>query len=908
MAKSKKKRQQDFQKVKLKVGKKLKKADNVTNASFRTRGIQISQQLKTGDASQPSTKKKQNITDLFSQCRHYSTSVRVEAVNGLKELITTNPELVHSHLSDILERVAELLTDKDSIVRQGAIRVFKFMLPLVSEKHISPFFSLLCAHLCCAMTHIYDDIQVGSLAVLDLLLENYPRLMIYKSSQVLSNFIEQISRQQGQGQSKRSLSTNPNSATSSVKWRSSVLNRLQKFLSAILKFQGASTEGTCVSDDLEMSATSNDVTFTPDEVMSVQTFPAYIRNQWVMPGFVVSSSISKDADGKADILNGKFPEFAATLMPLMLECWVESAPSKDTNKTSGGNLLSGDNVGMMYNILQVTQLLWECINALSTEESGGTLGHGQYLKEFEQHFMASFPYSVNTRASTKGKGKKQQADNVQVSAEILNLTICNIMTHFIGERSTSQRQSHDPAWLPMVTKYLNDFLRGKYGTAGVGQSARTVVNILERLVARGHVRGPVLGIVTEVYNRFQAANISSTEKKVYMQFFADTMLADHTQFISPQLKTKFLHSLPELLPLCTKENSEITSLVINTIKKAACQRCSGLLDRELFNRVGQQWYDPQQDVITRLTSEDQRSLICLLYYVPDIGIELTKILVSLARCPDISANLVSFMIQVLQNRFLRSDMRPEEATVHIGFLTNLLLGVSRSEIDSIAEVDNSAQCPTMGGYNIVKNSVIDSENIADFERQSFIVEVVCTSVQQFYNTDQVVEVMFGFIEKTLENASGVPLQLAFGICKFAESLACMPSTVVFLISTLCVSLVSHLVTWQHSNNQNAIKVMLELGCNLLLKTPGGVENLFTEAKDRFSKDISMDMVILIMKTVMLFLTEGRQQCMRSRPECVQTLLDIHTSLQTYLTQHKTLVPTEAEKLFSNFSYLVSCVK
>ena len=62
MAKSKKKRQQDFQKVKLKVGKKLKKADNVTNASFRTRGIQISQQLKTGDASQPSTKKKHNIS------------------------------------------------------------------------------------------------------------------------------------------------------------------------------------------------------------------------------------------------------------------------------------------------------------------------------------------------------------------------------------------------------------------------------------------------------------------------------------------------------------------------------------------------------------------------------------------------------------------------------------------------------------------------------------------------------------------------------------------------------------------------------------------------------------------------------------------------------------------------------
>lgn len=61
MVKNKKKKQKDFQKVKLKVGKKLKKADNVTNASFKSRSIQISQQLKTADTTQPTTKRKQNI-------------------------------------------------------------------------------------------------------------------------------------------------------------------------------------------------------------------------------------------------------------------------------------------------------------------------------------------------------------------------------------------------------------------------------------------------------------------------------------------------------------------------------------------------------------------------------------------------------------------------------------------------------------------------------------------------------------------------------------------------------------------------------------------------------------------------------------------------------------------------------
>ena len=64
MPKSRKKKnsQKDFQKVKLKVGKKLKKADNVTNASFQTRTIQVTQKIKTATTSEPSSRRKLNVT------------------------------------------------------------------------------------------------------------------------------------------------------------------------------------------------------------------------------------------------------------------------------------------------------------------------------------------------------------------------------------------------------------------------------------------------------------------------------------------------------------------------------------------------------------------------------------------------------------------------------------------------------------------------------------------------------------------------------------------------------------------------------------------------------------------------------------------------------------------------------
>lgn len=60
MKSKKKKRQDDFQKVKLKVGKKKPKADNSTNTNFRTKGINLSEQLRK-DTSGPTTHRQLSI-------------------------------------------------------------------------------------------------------------------------------------------------------------------------------------------------------------------------------------------------------------------------------------------------------------------------------------------------------------------------------------------------------------------------------------------------------------------------------------------------------------------------------------------------------------------------------------------------------------------------------------------------------------------------------------------------------------------------------------------------------------------------------------------------------------------------------------------------------------------------------
>lgn len=71
MKSKKKKRQDDFQKVKLKVGKTKPKADNATNTNFRTKGIHLSEQLKK-DTSGPTTHRQLGINVSFSSMFYVS--------------------------------------------------------------------------------------------------------------------------------------------------------------------------------------------------------------------------------------------------------------------------------------------------------------------------------------------------------------------------------------------------------------------------------------------------------------------------------------------------------------------------------------------------------------------------------------------------------------------------------------------------------------------------------------------------------------------------------------------------------------------------------------------------------------------------------------------------------------------
>lgn len=147
-----------------------------------------------------------------------------------------------------------------------------------------PFFPIVSAHVCCAMTHIYEDIQSDSLQILDIFLEHYPSLIVDRSSQIIPNFIEQISHQNNTKKSSagnRSLSIKPDGKIQAHKWRNQVLSRLSKLLSTLVESSGPLK----YESKIEGRDEALKVMWQDEEEVSCAPIPTHFKNTWTSPGY-----------------------------------------------------------------------------------------------------------------------------------------------------------------------------------------------------------------------------------------------------------------------------------------------------------------------------------------------------------------------------------------------------------------------------------------------------------------------------------------------------------------------------------------------------------------------------------------------------------------------------------------------
>lgn len=817
----KKKRQDDFQKVKLKVGKTKPKADNSTNVNFRTKGINLSEQLKRG-ADGPTTHRQLSIKDLLAQLNHYNGSIKHTALVGLKELLTLHPSVLEQHLSRLLSEVAALFTDKDPKVRVAAIRLLRFIAQCVPVDRAAPFFPLLSAHLSCAMTHIQAAIQEDALKVLDVLLDHYPALLAARPALLLTNFLELISHRRLAGGTRTSqnaagqgwaLSVNPNRTVTGQQWRLTVLLRLGRFLQAVVEERPAEQDGVPVSGDglfvssgEEKANTALDLSWEELAYSSggVQVFEHSGTKPTPHSTFKLRPEIEPGAGvgeglGTIEAVQG----FAGTLVPLLLEVWVEASAS-DRGQPDSGHLLTPDAMALMYQVLSILQLLRRLLPHKEHQEILDAWFRTKYLGDFKQHFMKNFPYGAldTPKHSRKGDAKRTR-QALLVTGQIveplaLNVTLCQVMVSLSQREGPGQEPEAD--WLMPLTAFVRETLSSRVKLSN--RHLHTLLDTVWKMVVTQRSRAVTEDLLQAVYVQYNQKNLVLQTRTLLLSFFSRLYLQEHTHthIARSRLLSQWLAGLPVQLSQLGHRNPALSSWLLLSIQAAASRGNKEMLTSLQTNAC--QLYDPQEGSVVLLPAESQHRLVQLLYFLPVMS---QSLLANLSRCCTagrISAGLAASLIRIIHLRSSLSGWSVGNQEValrdvdYISFLFSTLTGFSSDELATLQEAGDESVLPP----SPLSPLSLYHTPLEQFTHHWDVVEEVCHCLQTLGSRSQCFDVLQNGICSYLTSLVVVPDSMAAGLLRTMSRLldhSFLPSeALVRFLSHCCLSLLSLLVTLQ----------------------------------------------------------------------------------------------------------------
>lgn len=825
MKAKKKKRQDDFQKVKLKVGKKKPRADNATNTNFRTKGIHLSEQLKR-DTSGPTTHRQLGINELLSQLHHYNANVKHSALLGLRELLSVNPSLLEQHLSRLLSEVAAVFTDKDGNVRVAATRVLRFIAQSVPAERVAPFFPLLSAHLSCAMTHIEAGIQEDAMTVLDVFLEHYPALLAARPAVLLTNFLELISHRQNSAAAKKAqdaksrtwtLSVNPDRAVSSQQWRLSVLLRLGRFLQAVVEERpvgdgdmsgpsdrlfGSSKEGRIATLHLNW-----------EELIYSKVGVRVYEHSGAKPTphstFKLRPEVDPGAAGTEGLDSAETVQsFAATLVPLLLEVWVEASTAHcSSNSSDGAHLLSPDAMSVMFQVLTILQLLRKLAPQQDQQDALDAWFRKEYLGDFKQHFMKNFPYGTldtprpKKKADLKRMKQPPAVLGLTVDPLALNITLCQVMVS-LSQKQVQGRES-DGDWVTPLRTFVRDTL-GNVVKLSYRQ-LHMLLGTVWKMVITQRSRTVTEDLLAAVYVYYKQRNLSLQTRSLLLSFYSKLYQQEqgHTHIARSKVLCRWLASLPLQLSQLGHRNPVLSSQLIASIQAAAARGNKDLLSSLQTNAC--KLYDPQEGVVVLLPAESQLRMVQLLYFIPSMPQLLLANLSCCCTAGRISAGLAASLIRIVHLRSSLSGwtVGSQEAALqdvdYISFLFSTLIGFSSEHLDSLQEDDGTLPPSPLSPLSLYPTP------LEQFTHHWDVVQEVCHCLEMLGSKSQCFDIVQNGICRYLTKLGVIPDSMAAGLLRAVSrllDLSVLPiEPVLRFLSQCCLSLLAMLVSLQTASSQ-----------------------------------------------------------------------------------------------------------
>jgi pre-rRNA-processing protein IPI1 len=159
----KKKKEKDFQKIKLKVGRKLLRGINETKTDFKSKKIILKEsELRSNDPLKT-----------LSNNRAINSQIKLLCLNKLNNSL--NSTIISNNSAQVINTVSKYLNDSDKRVRSDAIKCIKQSISLLDNQNnnnsISPIMSMILSYIDCGLTHIDHNISYDSLKLLSYIME-----------------------------------------------------------------------------------------------------------------------------------------------------------------------------------------------------------------------------------------------------------------------------------------------------------------------------------------------------------------------------------------------------------------------------------------------------------------------------------------------------------------------------------------------------------------------------------------------------------------------------------------------------------------------------------------------------------------------------------------------------------------
>ncbi|CAO0792684.1 unnamed protein product [Mucor circinelloides] len=477
---------EDFKKKKLKVGKQKSVPDSFTDTSFKSKSISLPNQSINEDKSHEiTTSRNLTLADLVVQLKHYNAGVKKEALSGLTDICNSHPALLVSSLGLVVNGVLKLFVDDDRDVRKATLNYLKSTFVDIDRVELQPFMPLLIIYTCSAMTHIFEDVRLDAVKLMDLWIQIAPDVIVSKFwNRVTGNYMSLLTVDSNSINSSSNTTTSTGATTTaSVKAAATkshlhihknklgLFTSLSKFLEAGLsehdrdnywfllnyldnkhardafkirmaQYHTVDTSKVAVWDIKHKNQ------FTPAHAMVASVAP-YLSEGAKLATFsqlhLFESSGPKNHSGGAatassggqtansEINNNEFSaeerlgnikELIETFQPILVASWLEAAPSVFISIST---ISMTPALELLHEILKLSLVLWR---AMVGSEIISTLSRdwlNTHLQSLLKHFTVYFPYGAD---SFGNRGSK-----VDDMLQEMNIMLCELTSLYLLART-----------------------------------------------------------------------------------------------------------------------------------------------------------------------------------------------------------------------------------------------------------------------------------------------------------------------------------------------------------------------------------------------------------------------------------------------------------------------------------------